>query len=66
MLRILQKGKLSPHNKELCVVCKKETDYDFSTPVEQRKYYVEGCGQLCEECYADLNKEDQNIGIGDK
>ncbi|MEK7192144.1 MAG: hypothetical protein AAB646_01350 [Patescibacteria group bacterium] len=28
-----------------------ETEYDRTTPVDQRKYYVNGVGQLCQECY---------------
>ena len=34
-----------------CVVCNKETDYLFSTPVEERRFFVAGVGQLCKECY---------------
>lgn len=37
--------------KEKCVVCKKPTEYDTHTPVDLRSNYVEGCGQLCTECY---------------
>ncbi len=36
---------------EECVVCHKKTEYLKSTPIDQRKYYVEGCGQLCEDCF---------------
>lgn len=43
--------------KEKCVICGKETAYDFTTPVGQREFYVEGAGQLCRKCYADLDKE---------
>jgi len=37
--------------KEKCVVCKKPTEYNVTTHVDFRNYYVEGCGQLCSECY---------------
>ena len=40
--------------KELCVRCGKETAYDQSTPIEMRRWYVEGSGQLCEACFAHL------------
>lgn len=36
---------------ELCIRCGKETKYDVSAPVNMRKYYIEGSGQLCETCY---------------
>ena len=40
--------------KECCVVCDKETEYTKDTHIDQRKYYVEGAGQLCKECYASI------------
>lgn len=36
--------------KELCIRCGKEIEYDISTPVDMRRFYVEGSGLLCEEC----------------
>ena len=36
--------------KEKCTRCGRETEYEVSTPVTVRRYYVEGAGQLCEEC----------------
>ena len=40
--------------KELCVRCGKETAYGINTPIEMRRWYVEGAGQLCEECWNKL------------
>jgi uncharacterized protein YlaI len=37
--------------KEKCVICGVETPYDRETHIDQRLYYVEGCGQMCEDCY---------------
>ena len=37
--------------KDSCVICQKETDVDKSTPVAERTLYVEGCGQVCWECW---------------
>ena len=37
--------------KEKCVVCNQETPYTKDTHVDYRQYYVEGAGQLCEDCY---------------
>lgn len=36
---------------EKCVVCNKITDVDKRTHIDLRFEYVEGCGQLCKECY---------------
>ena len=36
---------------DLCVLCKANTGVRTDCPIEQRTYYVEGCGQLCEECW---------------
>lgn len=39
---------------EFCVCCGSITPYCVDTPVRQRKYYIEGCGQLCGYCYFDI------------
>jgi hypothetical protein len=56
--------------KDLCVMCGRQTDYDFETHIDYRYGYVEGAGQLCKSCYeykpkvpeiADNNSENGNI-----
>jgi hypothetical protein len=37
--------------KEQCIRCGVETEYSVSTPVTVRRWYIEGTGQLCEQCY---------------
>ncbi len=37
--------------KEKCVICFDETPYIKNIPIHERRYYVEGAGQLCERCY---------------
>lgn len=37
--------------KDPCIRCGSETEYEVSTPVTVRRYYVEGAGQLCEACF---------------
>lgn len=39
---------------ERCVVCGRPTELRFSTPIELRRCYVEGAGQLCPKCWAEL------------
>lgn len=40
--------------KERCIRCERKTEYDVSTPVTVRRWYLEGSRQLCEECYFTL------------
>ena len=51
---------MSKDNRELCILCKTETPYHFSTDIEYRSHFVEGAGQLCKQCwdktYENLNK----------
>ncbi len=42
---------------EKCVICHKKTEYLKSTPIDQRKHYVEGCGQVCENCANEMGIE---------
>jgi hypothetical protein len=37
--------------KEKCISCGNETPYDVNESIHSRFHYVEGAGQLCEECY---------------
>jgi hypothetical protein len=39
---------------EHCVVCGSVTEYTKETPLNERIGYVEGAGQLCQDCYKDL------------
>jgi len=40
--------------KEKCIRCGVESEYNVSTPVTVIRWYVEGSGQLCEQCYFTL------------
>ena len=40
--------------KEKCIRCGVETEYDVSSPVTVRRWYIEGSGQLCEKCFYEL------------
>lgn len=37
--------------KDKCIMCGKETAYDFETHIDFRVGYIEGAGQLCTACY---------------
>ena len=36
---------------ELCIVCKSDTGVPDDIHVDQRPFYIEGAGQVCEKCY---------------
>ncbi len=42
---------------DLCVLCNENSGVCTDCPVEQRKNYVEGCGQLCEDCSNEVDLE---------
>ena len=37
--------------KDKCVMCGGKTPYDKDTHIDNRKYYIEGAGQMCEGCH---------------
>lgn len=40
-----------------CILCGVETQYPKDLHIDYRKNYVEGSGQLCQECADKLNKK---------
>lgn len=40
---------------EKCVFCGKTTNVPVGTPIELRTNYVEGAGQLCSKCMAEVD-----------
>lgn len=50
---------------EYCVLCKKKTDIKKSEPVESRIGYLQGAGQLCNECRL-KNIEEKKVGMQKK
>ncbi len=34
-----------------CVRCRVRTKYPTATPIYERRFYIEGAGQLCETCF---------------
>ena len=34
-----------------CIRCGRPTPYDINTTISSRLYYVDGSGQLCEDCW---------------
>lgn len=41
---------------EKCVLCGTVTDVKINCPVDARKYYEIGIGQLCRKCYLEVKE----------
>ena len=37
-----------------CVLCGRATDVSTALPIDRRDHYIEGCGQLCRNCWKKL------------
>lgn len=69
---ILQEVEIIMSNKnqkDQCVLCWTETEYDKETPINKREHYIETVGQLCTACFQktyesnNLDNEDVIIKI---
>jgi hypothetical protein len=43
--------RINVREKEKCYLCKCETPIYKDEPIEKRYHFIEGAGQLCQECY---------------
>ncbi len=48
---------------EICILCGIDTKIDYDTPIERRRYYINGCGQLCRDCYNKLSGEKREESV---
>ena len=56
----------SPRIKfDSCVCCGKTTEYPSDMPIAQRKYYVQGSGQLCEMCFDEICMDETEDKLSD-
>ena len=44
---------------ERCICCKEQTNVLRATPVDEREYFIHGCGQLCPSCYRELTQTEK-------
>ena len=58
--------KYAMKEMEKCSLCDKETDVPKNTPIDLRKNYVEGAGQLCDGCYNKIYDEREDKGSGNR
>ena len=47
-------GRSSDFEPETCVYCGKTVPVSKDTPITERKFYIEGAGQLCEQCFDEI------------
>ncbi len=52
-------GKTSSET-ERCILCGSDTGVSVSLPADARKHYINGVGQLCEDCYIKINARKQD------
>ena len=50
----MNKKEKNAAKEEYCILCHKGTGVDFYTDIKERKYFVNGCGQLCADCYNEI------------
>lgn len=41
---------------EHCIFCGNYVKIKYTIPTNERKYYIDGAGQLCEKCYKSIYK----------
>jgi len=42
---------------EKCIVCDIVTDIPRNKHIDLREYYIEGAGQLCEQCFNNIDQK---------
>ena len=50
--------KTDSNHLERCVLCHKVVPVRRDEPVSERQFYIEGAGQLCEDCYQSIHWEE--------
>ena len=48
---------MSEIKTDKCVFCGEDTGIPTDTPINKRKHYIVGCGQLCGKCRAKIRFE---------
>lgn len=58
--------KIAENDK--CVLCGRDAGVPADMPVSERKNYVKGCGQLCEDCFYRLyrHSDSENMMTDDE
>lgn len=51
------------HVTERCVSCYQQTEVPVDMKLEERPYYIPGCGQLCSQCYLEIIEIKQGLSL---
>ena len=51
---IKEEWQMPDNGNDKCVCCGKDSGVPCGTPIAERKYYIQGSGQLCGDCYLEL------------
>lgn len=54
-----KKEQIAELETEKCILCGVDTGILVDLPVDARRYYVDGVGQLCEDCYIKVDSHNQ-------
>jgi hypothetical protein len=57
MTEDLEKKMVSGDGYDLCVSCGTKTVYKTERHIDTRMHYIEGAGQLCDNCYKTLEEK---------
>ncbi len=49
--------------EDKCLICGGFTGFYKSESIQNRNYYVFGCGQLCEKCYCSIYRNGEGGGV---
>jgi|688.fasta_scaffold27735_14 hypothetical protein len=52
----LNNGDFKVEPMEKCIVCNVETNVPQSLHVDYRNHYIDGAGQLCHECFSEIDE----------
>ena len=50
-------------DKEKCVLCGKNLEIDKASGIDGRSFYVDGGGQLCEECFNKTYPQEKSVVV---
>ena len=56
----MKEDQQKKEENEICVLCGRILDIKKDLPICFRKYYIEGAGQLCKECFNSLYKTENS------
>lgn len=56
-ITVLENNDFKVEHYEQCVVCNVDTGVPIDLHVDYRDYYIDGAGQLCKDCFSNINEK---------